>query len=137
MSSSSAYSGRTLSQKLGYKPGSCISLLHAPKHYFDILGPLPADVDIVDFLRPDADMIHYFCTSACTLEREFSDLKLSIHKAGMLWVSWPKKSSKLSTDVSGDEVRRIALDGGLVDVKVCAVDADWSGLKLVYRLKDR
>ncbi len=137
MAKSAGYSTRTLAQKLGYKAGQRVSLINAPQHYIDILGPLPADVDVSSSLRPQSDIVHCFCRSNSELETAWSDLKSAINKNGSLWISWPKKSSPMAGDISEDTIRGAALAGGLVDVKVCAVDADWSGLKLMYRRVDR
>ena len=83
------------------------------------------------------DFVHFFADRRSTLERRLSALVASLAADGMLWISWPKKSSRLHRDLSGTDVRRLGLEHGLVDVKVCAVDEDWSGLKFVYRLRDR
>lgn len=132
------YSGRPLVKKLGIKPGCRLALLHAPDHYLDLLGELPADVAIDDKLvRGEYDFVQAFFVWRADYEAAFDDLKRAIKKDAMLWISWYKKAARMPTDITEDVVRDVALAGGLVDVKVAAIDAKWSGLKLVYRLKDR
>jgi len=131
------YSGTPLVQKLGIKPGAKVHFAGTPTGYDKTLGPLPEGVVRVRTLKGPLDFIQFFTTSRRVLDARFSALAKSLAPAGMLWVSWPKKASKVATDVTEDVVRSIALKGGLVDVKVCAVDDIWSGLKLVRRLKDR
>jgi hypothetical protein len=131
------YSPRALVDKLGIKPGARIALLGAPAGYDTVLGPLPAGVARAKALRGPLDLIQFFTTRASDLQSRFPALKRAMAIDGALWVSWPKRASKVATDLTEDDVRRIALAHGLVDVKVCAVDEIWSGLKLVYRLADR
>ncbi len=132
------YSGTPLVKKLGIKPGNKILLQNQPSHYFDLLGELPEDIEIenVGNERP-FDFIHLFVDDAGILIKSFPELKIRLSKTGMFWVSWPKKSAKIPTDVDGNMVRAIGLENGLVDTKVCAVDETWSGLKFMYRTKDR
>jgi len=130
------YSGTPLPKKLGLKPGIRAAVLHAPKHYAKLIGPVPG-VRLVSRMSPGMDFLHVFFTRGKDLAAEFPKLKKALDSAGMLWISWPKKSSKLETDLDENLVRAIGLSHGLVDVKVCAVDEDWSGLKFVYRVKDR
>ena len=132
------YSGTPLIKKLGIKGGDRVALLHAPDHYFELLGELPPDVAIDRELAAGAyDVVHAFFQWRTDYEAAFDTLKSAIAKDGMIWVSWYKKAAKMPTDITEDVVRDVALAGGLVDVKVAAIDAQWSGLKLVYRLKDR
>lgn len=131
------YSGTPLIQKLGIKPGMSAHFIGAPGTYAKTLGSLPDDVIASKTLRAPLDFIQFFTTSRQTLETRFPALARSLAPAGMLWVSWPKKAARVETDLTEDVIRGIALKGGLVDVKVCAVDDIWSGLKLVRRLKDR
>jgi hypothetical protein len=131
------YSGTPLVKKLGVRPGARLHIVGAPADYARTLGELPEGVVEVKALKAPLDFIQFFTTSRKALESKFSALAKSLAPAGMLWISWPKKASKVETDVTEDVVRGIALKGGLVDVKVCAVDDVWSGLKLVRRLKDR
>ena len=130
------YSGTPLPKKLGIAPGRRAAALHAPKQYTKLLGA-PAGVRIGSRLAADLDFIHAFFRSADDLAAAFPKLKESLAKDGMLWISWPKKSSPLAGDIDEGRVRSIGLENGLVDVKVCAVDEDWSGLKFVRRLRDR
>lgn len=131
------YSKNSLIVKLGLKPGMTARFVNTPAHYNELLGPLPDDVKIIKSARDGADFIHVFVRSKAELVKQLPALKKQLDKAGLLWVSWAKKTSKLAGDVTEDTVRELALKNGLVDVKVCAVDEDWSGLKLMYRLKDR
>lgn len=136
----SGYSGTPLPQKLGIKPGHRVRFAAAPPEFATALGELPQPLHIVppgDDSAADLDLVVFFTTSADELRERFDRLAASLRPAGMLWIAWPKKASRVPTDLTEDVVRRIALDGGMVDVKVCAIDATWSGLKLVYRLKDR
>ncbi len=135
---SAGYSATPLIKKLGIKPGFRVGFVHAPAGYFDLLGELPAELSICDDLGGgDCDFVHAFFQRRADCEAEFASLKAAIKKDGMLWISWYKKASRMPTDISETVVRELALQGGLVDVKVAAVDAQWSGLKLVYRLRDR
>ena len=131
------YSQRSLVDKLGIQPGAAVLILEAPKGYAKTLGPLPTGVAVVKAPRTGLAFIHLFVTKRADLERRFAALHKALAPAGMLWISWPKKASGVPTDVTEDVVREVALARGLVDVKVCAVDDTWSGLKLVRRLKDR
>jgi len=131
------YSKKSLVDKLGIKPGYAISIIGAPKNYAATLGKLPAGVEHANALAGPLDFIQFFCSRRAQLEHDFPDLKAALAPSGMLWVSWPKGSSGVPTDLTENVVRGIGLRNGLVDVKVCAVDEIWSGLKFVYRLKDR
>lgn len=131
------YSLTPLVQKLGLKPGMTALFVAAPPGYEETLGPLPDGVRRVARLRVPLDFIQFFTTSRRELAAHFPALARALAPAGMVWISWPKRAAKVATDVTEDVVRAVALAGGLVDVKVCAVDGTWSGLKLVRRLKDR
>jgi hypothetical protein len=131
------YSGTPLPKKLGIKPGHRIKTMAAPSHYLDLLQPIPADVLISARLTGDVDMIHLFVLQQAGLADCLRASMQQIREAGAIWVSWPKKASGVTTDMTEDEVRRSALPLGLVDVKVCAVDEIWSGLKLVIRKENR
>jgi hypothetical protein len=131
------YSKRSLVDKLGIKPNSSVSIIHAPAGFDDTLGPLPQGVITSAKPARDSDFIHAFFVESKTLDNEFPNLKKAIKPGGMLWISWPKKASKMTIDLSEDAVRKIGLKYGLVDVKVCAVDEVWSGLKFMYRVADR
>lgn len=132
------YSGTPLVKKLGIKSGNRIALLHAPAHYLALLGELPPDLVIDGELAGgNYDFAHAFFQWRADYAAEFAEIKSAIHKSGMIWISWYKKAAKMPTDISEDVVREVALSGGMVDVKVAAIDAQWSGLKLVYRRADR
>jgi len=135
--STSGYSGTPLAKKLGIKEGFDICLINTPKHYFKLFSDLPEVNVVKNPKRESIDFIHLFCTTTSEFEEQSLKSKAFLKKTGMLWVSWPKGSSKIDTEISRDPIRDFLLINGLVDVKVCAVDADWSGLKFVHRLKDR
>ena len=111
--------------------------LHAPENYPQLLGELPCGAILEDRLRKSASFIHYFTKVKSSLSKDFPKLKEALVPDGTLWISWPKGASKVTTDVNENVVREIGLKGGLVDVKVCAFDETWSGLKFVFRLKGR
>ena len=132
------YSGTPLVKKLGIKNGFRMALLNVPEPYLDWLGELPVAVEIDRELnRADYDFVHAFYVESSDYQADFERLKAAIIKNGMIWISWYKKAAKMPTDITEDVVRDVALAGGLVDVKVAAIDAQWSGLKLVYRRGDR
>src|SRR5262245_40042274 len=131
------YSGTHLAKKLGIKVGSKIFLLNAPDNYLQLVAPLPAEAEVVSQFTNDTDMVHIFSDRRAELSKSLRALRTKLKQDGMIWVSWPKKSSKVSTDITEDTVREIALSLGLVDIKVCAVDEVWSGLKLVIRKENR
>jgi hypothetical protein len=134
---SAGYSHRALIDKLGIKPGQRISIVEAPIGFPATLGELPAGVRRARELRGSIDLIVFFALDAARLARRIAALKRVLAPAGMLWLCWPKKSSAIESDLDDSVVRGIGLAAGLVDVKVCAVDENWSGLKFVYRLRDR
>ena len=125
------YSGKPLTQKLGIQPGFCIFVDGAPVAYGDIVGKLPAGVTVAARLQAPLDMVHVFATEAAGLAGRLRRYRAAIAPDGMIWVSWPKKSSGVATDLTDVVVRNTALRLGLVDIKVCAVDEIWSGLKFV------
>ena len=127
------YSGKPLSQKLGIKPGFCIFVDGAPADYRGIVGALPDGAKIVARLRAPLDMVHLFATQAKGLAANLSRYSDVIAPGGVIWVSWPKKASRVATDLSDVVVRDTALPLGLVDIKVCAIDEVWSGLKFVIQ----
>jgi hypothetical protein len=132
------YSGTPLVKKLGFKEGFRAALVNPPKNFQRELDPLPDSVTLFDGTLPKGlDLILLFVDSQKTLAKEFPRLAKKLFPSGMLWIAWPKKASGMNTDLSDNTVRHIGLDAGLVDVKVCAVNDVWSGLKFVYRLKDR
>ena len=131
------YSSTPLPKKLGIKERSRIAFVNAPKDFPRYLGPLPASAEIVKRLTKPLDLILLFVTTERVLAKDFAKLADKLATNGMIWIAWPKKSSGVTTDLSFDNVQRIGLDAGLVDVKICAIDETWSGLKFVFRLKDR
>jgi hypothetical protein len=131
------YSKRSLLDKLGIEAGMRVALLGVPEGYDELLGPLPADTRRRDVLRGEQDFIQMFVRDEAELLARLPRAVRALEPDGMLWVSWPKKSSGFASDLSEDVVRRHALAAGLVDVKVCAVDDVWSGLKLVFRREGR
>ena len=131
------YSATPLVKKLGIKPGFSVRLIDAPRGYLTALGRLPDDVRLLGRITKDVSFIHLFAAKRSDLDRNLPKAKKALSKIGMLWVSWPKKSSRLVTDIDESYVRKAGLEAGLVDVKICAVDEIWSGLKFVYRTKDR
>lgn len=137
MPAPSGYSGTPLVQKLGIKPGFRIFVVGAPVDYVAITGKLPEQVTIVPRLAGEIDMVHLFAANAAGLGEKLRRYRAAIKPDGMLWVSWPKKSSGVATDLNDVVVRNTALPLGLVDIKVCAVDATWSGLKFVIPKAER
>lgn len=139
MKKPAGYSGTPLIKKLGIQPGHRICILNAPPGYAQTLGPLPAGVKRVARLgKPHSlDFIHAFFLQTRPLASQFAALKAALAYDGLLWISWPKKTPKVTTDLNENVIRQLGLAAGLVDVKVAAVDEVWSGLKFVYRLKDR
>jgi hypothetical protein len=131
------YSGTPLAKKLGIKPGFKLAPVNAPEHYFNLFTDMPPDIVLVNDGAVLKDIIHLFTKSKAEYMVLLPELKAQILQNGMIWVSWPKKASKIATDITEDVIRDYALQIGLVDVKVCAVDEVWSGLKLVIRLVDR
>ena len=131
--STAGYSGTPLPQKLGIKAGHRVALLNAPDGFDDTLGPLPDDVVVRRRLQGPLDVVVLFTTERADLERRFDGVVKALEQAGMFWVAWPKKASKVPTDITENVVRDVALPKGLVDTKVAAVDDTWSGLRLVIR----
>lgn len=131
------YSNTPLAKKLGLKPETSIYIEAPPADYFDWISPLPDGIEVKSKLSGKLDFIHLFVKERKRFEKLFTDAQRNLEKDGMLWISWPKKSSKIETDLDENIIREFGLTQGLVDVKVCAVDDVWSGLKFVYRVKDR
>jgi hypothetical protein len=131
------YSGTPLPKKLGIKEGLRIALLDAPPDVRAELKAVLSKCRVVTDSRGPLDYIHVFVKTQTELKTKFSRMAKELAPAGMLWVSWPKKSSGVASDLDENIVRRIGLEIGLVDVKVCAVSEVWSGLKFVIRVKDR
>jgi hypothetical protein len=134
---SAAHPGKPLAQKLGIRKGDALAFLNVPDNYDRLLGELPDGVIIARGAKGQLDFIQLFATEREGLEREIPRSNARIKQDGMIWVSWPKATSGLQTDLSDRVVREVGLKNGLVDVKVCAVDDSWSALKFVRRLKDR
>jgi hypothetical protein len=131
------YSGTPLVKKIGIKPGHRIILRNHPSSFLKDLGALPEGVTKTDKLAGKADVVIYFTAKRSELEKDFPRLMKVHHPDGMIWISWPKRSSGKPTDLDENIVRDTGLALGVVDVKVCAIDETWSGLKFVVRLKDR
>jgi len=129
------YSQTPLAKKLGIKNGHVIQIINEPEHYRSLLTDLPDGLGWNG--QGKKDLIHFFIKSKSELEARLPGLKKELKPNGMIWVSWPKKAAKIATDVDENVIRNLALSTGLVDVKVCAVDDIWSGLKLVIPTKDR
>lgn len=127
-----------LIKKLGIKPGMTVSLIDVPEDLYPILGDLPDEVSIVKIKgNVFLDFIHAFYTREKDLVRDIYFLKSHLKKDGMLWISWPKGGSFTETDLNRDSIRKLILNEGLVDIKICSVNEKWSALKFVYRRKDR
>ena len=131
------YSNSPLVKKLGIKPQMTLVALAAPADYLTWLGELPEEATIVTRLRKPLFAVHLFVTDRAKLDAKLVTLREQLEPAGFVWVSWPKKASKVQTDVTENVIREIALPLGFVDIKVCAVSDVWSGLKLVIRKSER
>jgi hypothetical protein len=131
------YSGTPLAKKLGIKGDFHIDLINAPEYYLFLFTDLPANLYFKNDKNAKIDLIHFFTKSQEEYKSILPQLKSRIKPNGSIWVSWPKKSSKVPTDITEDIIRNFALLNGLVDIKVCAVDEIWSGLKLVIPVKER
>ena len=131
------YSGTPLIKKLGIKEGSRVAFVNAPSDFRQTLGPMPDKAKVVGQTQAGLDLILLFVKRESELTKSFATLAAKLQPAGMLWVAWPKKSSGVATDLTFANVQSIGLSAGLVDTKICAVDETWSGLKFVFRLKDR
>jgi hypothetical protein len=127
------YSGTPLAKKLGYKDGFRAVLVDAPADYAALVAPLPPGVIFDARVGAATQLVHVFATEKAALAKHLAALRKALPDAAALWVSWPKKASKVPTTITEDTIRELALPLGYVDVKVCAVDAVWSGLKLVVR----
>lgn len=131
------YSGMPLAKKLGIKAHFKIGLYNQPDYYFKLFSDIPDGVEQIKSDKVKKDFIHYFTKDEAELRRDIKKLKEGILSNGMIWVSWPKKASRIACNITEDDVRNIGLKNGLVDIKVCAIDEVWSGLKLVIPVKDR
>ena len=131
------YSGTPLAKKLGIKEGARIFLEGAPKNYLELVAPLPSGAHVAPHLDSTTALIHVFATEKARLIAALQASLAKMRPDAVIWVSWPKKASKVPTDITEDTIREVALPMGLVDIKVCAVDEIWSGLKLVLRRENR
>ena len=131
------YSGTPLATKLGIKPGMRVVAIDAPAGYAKLLAPMPEGAKIVTSPGKAPEFVHLFATSRAMMAKQLGSLRQSIAEIGTVWLSWPKKSAKVATDITEDVIREVALPMEFVDVKVCAVDETWSGLKLVIRKEAR
>ncbi len=136
-SAAAGYSGTPLAKKLGIRDGSRIVAIDAPKNYQSLLAPLPAGVQFATAVGSGVDVVHLFVTQKTELARQLKRLRKQLDAEASVWVSWPKQASKVPTSVTENGIRELALPLGFVDIKVCAVDATWSGLKLVVRKTQR
>jgi DUF3052 family protein len=127
------YSGTPLAKKLGIKDGGKILVLAGPANYDELVAPLPPGVVKARRIDATVDVVHVFALTQAELTRRLKESLPKLRPDAVIWVSWPKKASKVATDITEDRIREIALPMGLVDIKVCAVDEVWSGLKLVVR----
>lgn len=127
------YSGKPLAEKLGVRDGDTLAVMDAPAHYAALVEPLPTGAVIIDGPDPRARILHLFVRDRADLEAKTPTAFGHRPESGMVWVSWPKKTSPAFVDLTEDGLREVILPTGWVDVKVCAVDADWSGLKFVRR----
>jgi hypothetical protein len=131
------YSGTPLRKKLGLKPPMTLAVIGAPREYLDWLGPLPDGIRITKKAGETPAAVHIFATRRADLSKHLRTLRTELAPAGFVWVSWPKRSSGVATDITEDTIREVALPLGFVDIKVCAVSDVWSGLKLVIRRSER
>lgn len=131
------YSGRPLAKKLGIKPGETVVAINPPANYRRLLVGLPPGAKFSDQAKADFDFAHLFVSERRQLQKRMPILRKRIADTGVIWISWPKKSSGVETDITEDTIRDVALPLGLVDTKVCAVDEIWSGLKLMVRRENR
>jgi len=131
------YSGTPLVKKLGMRPGETVCVINAPAHYAQLLGKLPEGAVFSQDISPGVAFVHLFVAKRSTLKTQLKRLRSKLADAGILWVSWPKKAARIPTDVTEDLIRTEALPLGFVDVKVCAVDETWLGLKLMIRRTER
>lgn len=136
-SETAGYSGTPLAKKLGIKDGFSVMTVNAPDMYRELLEPVPGGVMISEDVRAEVDLIHLFTNGRNELFQKLAECRTLIKQDGSIWVSWYKKAAKLPTEITEDTVREAAFPLGLVDVKVCAVDERWSGLKLVIRKENR
>jgi len=130
---SAGYSGTPLHRKLGIAEGSRVFVRRGPDDYRQLLAPLPSGVVFGKSFSAQTDIAHFFCLHKADLQADLAEARSVLKPDGIVWISWPKKASKVPTDITENTIRELALPIGFVDVKVCAVDDIWSGLKLVVR----
>ena len=135
--STAGYSGTPLPRKLGIRDGSRVLLVGAPADFETTLGELPPGVTLLAAGAADLDVVVVFVVDLESLRAHFVALAAALQPAGGLWVAWPKRSSGVATELTENVVRELGLEEGLVDNKVCAIDTTWSGLRFVWRLRDR
>jgi hypothetical protein len=135
--SQAGYSPRSFIEKLGIKPEFSVAVLNIPQKILPLFDTLPDGVKLTHSLSDQLDLIHYFTKDQDELVKMFPRFAAAVKKDGMVWISWPKGSSKIPTDLNENMIRDIGIENGMVDVKVIAVDENWSGLKFIYKLKDR
>jgi hypothetical protein len=133
VTASAGYSGTPLAKKLGISEGSHVLHVNAPRELPALLAPLPKSVSFDKRLSNQTDVIHIFGTRRADLAKQLATFRKNMRSDAAIWVSWPKKTAKVPTDITEDTIREVALPIGLVDIKVCAVSETWSGLKLVIR----
>ena len=132
------YSGTPLAKKLGIKPGTkLVTVGEVPSEYRALLAPLPEGVTVVGKGKPPLEAVHVFVTKRADLAKHLEHLRTTLVPDGYVWISWPKRASKVPTNITEDVIREVALPMGFVDIKVCAVSEVWSGLKLVIRVSER
>ena len=131
------HSSTRLAQKLGIKPATMVVVINEPANYRKLLGQAVDGVEFSDRIGSDSSFIHFFTTQRGELQKQLTRLRKNLSDTGTLWISWPKKSARVPTDVTENVIRAVALPLGFVDVKVCAVDETWSGLKLMVRRTNR
>jgi hypothetical protein len=132
------YSGTPLAKKLGFKPGTKVLLVgDVPKDYKTLVSPLPERVTLASTGKAPHAAVHVFVTKRTELEKHLRQLRKSLEPDGYVWISWPKKASRVPTNITEDVIREVCLPLGFVDIKVCAVSEVWSGLKLVIRVSER
>ena len=137
MTPPAGYSGTPLWKKLGIKSDSMVVAANAPENYRDLVAGYPEGVTFTNEVLPPVAFVHLFVVSLADLKKTLAKLKAALAPDGVIWVSWPKKAAKVKTDITENAIRDSALPLGLVDVKVCAVDETWSGLKIVIRVANR
>ncbi|MCB1041864.1 MAG: DUF3052 family protein [Acidobacteria bacterium] len=131
------YSGTPLWKKLGLKPGHNVFVANPPENYRALIEPLRSQVAFVPLVTGDVDLFHVFSKESQDLQQHLAAIRANMRHDSVIWVSWPKKASKVPTDITEDTIRTLAFPLDLVDIKVCAVDATWSGLKLMIRRENR